>query len=146
MDKIGPGRYYFQILIPSRCLREKRDNNIILEENMIMEPLMRVYLYDDDHNRFFGEGPCRLLHAIEATGSLRAAAGSMGMAYSKALSILKRAENTLQFPLTEKYIGGKGGGGSRLTAQGKEFLAQYETYRDACYQENIRIYHEIFRD
>lgn len=110
-----------------------------------MKPVMRVYLYDDENNRFFGEGPCRLLHAIETTGSLKAAAGSMGMAYSKALSILKRAENSLQFPLTEKSIGGRGGGGSRLTARGKEFLAQYEAYRDACYRENLRIYHEIFR-
>lgn len=111
-----------------------------------MKPVMRVYLYDEEDNRFFGEGPCRLLHAIEKTGSLRAAAGSMDMAYSKALSILRRAENTLQFPLTEKMIGGKGGGGSRLTHQGKEFLTQYETYRDACYRENLRIYHEIFGD
>ena len=111
-----------------------------------MKPVMRIYLYDEEDNRFFGEGPCRLLHAIEKTGSMRAAAGSMDMAYSKALSILRRAENTLQFPLTEKMIGGKGGGGSRLTDQGKEFLAQYEAYRDACYQENLRIYHEIFGD
>ncbi len=111
-----------------------------------MKPVTRVYLYDEEQNRFFGEGPCRLLNAIEATGSLRAAAASMGMAYSKALSILKRAEDALSFPLTEKNIGGRGGGGSRLTAQGKEFLAQYEAYRNACYQENLRIYHEIFRD
>ena len=111
-----------------------------------MEPVMRVYLYDDNHNRFFGEGPCRLLHAIEATGSLRAAASSMNMAYSKALFILKRAENVLGFPLTEKRIGGKAGGGSRITSQGKEFLTRYEAYRDACYQENLRIYREIFGD
>lgn len=111
-----------------------------------MKPVMRVYLYDNENNRFFGEGPCRLLHAIEDTGSLRAAAVSMNMAYSKALSMLKRAESILQFPLTEKIIGGKGGGGSRLTVQGKEFLAQYEAYRDTCYQENLRIYHKIFRE
>ena len=42
---------------------------------------IRVFLCDDDHLRFFGEGPCRLLHLIEETGSLRAAAMSMGMAY-----------------------------------------------------------------
>lgn len=26
---------------------------------------IRVFLCDDDHLRFFGEGPCRLLHLIE---------------------------------------------------------------------------------
>lgn len=109
-----------------------------------MKPVTRIYLCDDDQNRFFGEGPCRLLRAVEKNGSLRAAAGSMNMAYSKALSILRRAESVLGFALTEKSIGGKGGGGSRLTREGKEFLTRYEACRDACYQENLRIYREIF--
>ena len=43
-----------------------------------MRPVIRVYLYDENGERFFGEGPCRLLHAIEQTGSLRAAAQSDG--------------------------------------------------------------------
>ena len=42
-----------------------------------MQPNIRVMLFDEDGERFFGEGPCRLLHAIEQTGSLRAAAQSM---------------------------------------------------------------------
>lgn len=109
-----------------------------------MQSVTRVFLYDDDHNRFFGEGPCRLLHAIEETGSLRAASASMHMAYTKALSMIKRAEKALNFPLTEKNIGGRGGGGSRLTPQAKEFLQNYEKYRNACYEANIRIYSEIF--
>ena len=54
---------------------------------------IRVFLCDDDHLRFFGEGPCRLLHLIEETGSLRAAAMSMGMAYTKALAIMRRKES-----------------------------------------------------
>ena len=37
-----------------------------------MQPNIRVMLFDEDGERFFGEGPCRLLHAIEQTGSLRA--------------------------------------------------------------------------
>ena len=39
-----------------------------------MKPKIRVMLCDDIGERFFGEGPCRLLHRIEETGSLRAAA------------------------------------------------------------------------
>ena len=58
---------------------------------------IRVFLCDDDHLRFFGEGPCRLLHLIEETGSLRAAAMSMGMAYTKALAIMRRAEKESRF-------------------------------------------------
>ena len=105
---------------------------------------IRVFLCGDDHLRFFGEGPCRLLHLIEETGSLRAAAISMGMAYTKALAIMKRAEKNLGFPLTARRIGGKGGGGSALTAEAKEFLHDYETYRDACVQSSRELYSQIF--
>ena len=52
-----------------------------------MRPVIRVYLYDENGERFFGEGPLRLLHAVEETGSLRSAAHSMEMAYTKALHL-----------------------------------------------------------
>lgn len=104
---------------------------------------IRVFLCDDDHSRFFGEGPCRLFNLIEETGSLRAAASSMGMAYTKALSIMKHAEKNLGFPLTVRRIGGKGGGGSILTPEAKEFLHDYETYRKACIQSSREFYTQI---
>ena len=108
-----------------------------------MRPVINVYLYEDGV-KFFGEGPCRLLHGIDRTGSLRAAAMEMDMSYSKATAILNRAEKALKFSLTEKKIGGKGGGGSQLTPKAREFLKRYEKYREACYEANSRIYHEIF--
>ena len=76
---------------------------------------IRVFLCDDDHLRFFGEGPCRLLHLIEETGSLRSAAAQMGLSYSKALRLVQHAEKELGFALPCKTIGGRGGGGSTLT-------------------------------
>ncbi len=47
------------------------------EKGAAVRPSIRVTLFDESGERFFGEGPCRLLHAIEQTGSLRAAAQSM---------------------------------------------------------------------
>ena len=114
------------------------------EGDLFMKFDICVFLCDDDNLRFFGEGPCRLLHLIEETGSLRAAAISMGMAYTKALTIMKRAEKNLGFPLTARRIGGKGGGGSALTPEAKEFLHDYETYRDACIQSSRELYSQIF--
>ena len=109
-----------------------------------MKPEMRVYLMDDENRKFFGEGPDRLLRAVEETGSLRAAAGTMDMAYTKALKMLRHAEQAVGAPLTTRSTGGKGGGGSRLTPEGKELLAKYEAYRDQCAEANRRIYHQIF--
>ncbi len=109
----------------------------------MMRPAISVYLYEEEE-RFFGEGPYRLLKGIERKGSLRSAAMEMDMSYSKALSIINKAEKVLGFPLTEKMIGGKGGGGSQLTKEAKEFLKKYEAYREACHEENNRIYREVF--
>ena len=112
----------------------------------LLKAVTRITFCDDNDEKFFGEGPCRLLHAIEETGSLRSAAISMGLAYTKALRIIKNAEAALGFPLTTRCVGGKSGGGSTLTPQGKEWLTKYETYRDACVHANRKLYLEIFSD
>ena len=40
--------------------------------------------------------------------------------------------------------GGKGGGGSVLTPEAKEFLHDYETWRNACIQSSRELYTQIF--
>ena len=104
-----------------------------------MRPVVKVYLYREEE-KVFGEGPYRLLLGIERHASLRAAAKEMGMAYTKAFFILKRAEEALGFPLTEKKVGGA----SVLTAQAKEFLEKYERYRARCAECCGALYLEIF--
>lgn len=109
-----------------------------------MKAVTRITFFDENGEKFFGEGPARLLNAVEVTGSLRAAAMSMGMAYTKALRILRNAEKALGFPITDRAVGGKAGGGSALTAEGKEWLRRYEAYRDACIEANRSLYLELF--
>jgi molybdate transport repressor ModE-like protein len=109
-----------------------------------MKPVTKIILTNDNGIKFFGEGPCRLLHCVEKTGSLRAAAMEMEMAYSKASKILKQAEENLGFSLTTRSTGGKDGGGSILTPEGKQLLWQYEAYRDACVKANQALYRQYF--
>ena len=109
-----------------------------------MKAVTKIVLTDDNGIKFFGEGPCRLLRCVEKTGSLRAAALEMEMAYSKASKLLKQAENNLGFPLTTRCAGGKDGGGSVLTPEGKRWLRQYEAYRDACVKANQELYRQHF--
>ena len=87
-----------------------------------------------------------MLRGIEECGSLRAAAAKMNLSYSKAITIMNRAEEALGFSLTEKQIGGKGGGGSKLTPQAVAFLEKYEAYREACYEANRKLYLEFFSE
>lgn len=111
-----------------------------------MEAVTKIVFLDENREKFFGEGPYRLLRGVEQTGSLRSAAAAMGMAYSKAIRILKHAEEVLCFPLTSRSAGGVSGGGSRLTPEGKEWIEKYEAYRDACVLANRRLYLEFFSE
>ena len=109
-----------------------------------MRAVTRIIFLNDSGEKFFGEGPARLLHGIEEHGSLRKAAMSMDMAYTKALKLIKNAETALGFTLIARETGGRDGGGSRLTNEGKEWLERYEQYREACIQANGRLYLEFF--
>ena len=101
-----------------------------------MKPALRVMLCDDAGERFFGEGPCHLLHLIEETGSLRSAAAQMGL--------VQHAEKERGLALTATTIGGRGGGGSTLPAEARQFLERYEAYRDACVQTSRELYSAFF--
>ena len=109
-----------------------------------MRAAIKITFFDDNDVKFFGEGPYRLLLAIEKTGSLRSA--SKGLAYSKAFHMIKNAEEALGFSLTSRTTGGRSGGGSTITPEGKEWLKKYEQYREACIQAGSQLYMEIFSD
>ena len=109
-----------------------------------MRAVTRIIFLDEQNEKFFGEGPCRLLRGVQKTGSLRASALQMGMSYTKALKLLKNAENALGCHLTTRSTGGKDGGGSSLTPEGEEWLKRYEAYRDACVQANRQLFAEHF--
>ena len=109
-----------------------------------MKAVTKITFLDDNGERFFGEGPARLLHGVEETGSLRQAAISMGMAYTKAHKIIKHAEEVLGYPLMSRAIGGKDGGGSYLTPEGKAWLQRYDEYAQACKEANQWLYQQFF--
>lgn len=109
-----------------------------------MKAVTRIFFLDEQGQKFFGEGPCRLLRGVQETGSLRSSALQMGMSYTKALKLLRNAEAALGFPLTMRAAGGRDGGGSTLTPEGEEWLNRYEAYRDACMQANRKLYLDFF--
>lgn len=93
-----------------------------------MRPDLRAYLLDGDGRRVFGPGPVDLLERVGELGSLRAAAIDMGMAYTKATRLVREAERAFGFALTERTVGGSGGGGSRLTPAARELVGRYRAF------------------
>ena len=76
----------------------------------------------------FGPGVSQLLKRVDELHSLRAAALSMSMAYSKAWTVVRNAEDGLGFHLLTSTAGGKHGGGAQLTERGEALLAAYARY------------------
>lgn len=92
-----------------------------------MEYRFRFWLVKNN-KKVFGEGPFILLKKVEELGSLRQAALTMGMSYSKAWKIMKQIEEELQIKLLKRTIGGQAGGGSTITAEAKDFMNKYEAF------------------
>ncbi len=91
-----------------------------------MRPVLSVRLYTKD--KCFGPGIAELLSRVRRLRSLRAAAASMDMAYSKAWRIVKETEQALGFELLLSTTGGKHGGGAELTQDALKLLEDYTEF------------------
>ena len=109
-----------------------------------MRPDLRAYLLDDGGHRVFGPGPVELLERVGELGSLRAAAIEMGMAYTKATRIVRDAERAFGFPLTERTVGGSGGGGSSLTPAARDLIVRYRAFERSSEQALVSAYATCF--
>lgn len=100
-------------------------------EEKTLHPKLAIRLYTDD--KCFGPGIAELLERVEVHKSLRAAAQSMSMAYSKAWTMVRRCEGALGKKLLDYSTGGRNGGGAALTEDGRRMLS---AYRDYCRELN----------
>ena len=89
---------------------------------------LTVRLYTEDDQRCFGPGIATLLERVQKHKSLRAAAASMEMAYSKAWRIIRTAEEVFGCKMLSSTIGGQHGGGAVLTPEAERLLAAYRAY------------------
>ena len=85
-----------------------------------------------------------LLHRVERLHSLRAAAMDMDMAYSKAWTILREAEQGLGVKLVHSTTGGKNGGGADLTEEGARILAAYDQFAGELKAAGEQLFQKYF--
>lgn len=85
----------------------------------------RIRIIRDDETIVLGPGKADLLEAIAKTGSIRAAAESLGMSYMRAWNLIRTMNAAFRSPLVEKERGGAEQGGARLTERGARILALY---------------------
>ena len=90
---------------------------------------------------FLGGGRVELLKKIDEIGSIHSASKAMKMSYKAAWDTLKQMSELSSEPLLEKQIGGKGGGGTKLTPYAKEMIATFEKF-DKLHREFINRFKE----
>ena len=93
----------------------------------------RIWI-EADGDILLGEGRVNLLKAIDKMGSLSKAAKSIGMSYKKAWSLIDAVNKRAEKPVTTSSIGGKGGGGAKLTEYGKSLVETFETINNNCWE------------
>ena len=111
-----------------------------MEKNITVRLTARLFAEE----KCFGPGVARLLEAVDELHSLRSAAQSMNMAYSKAWAIVHGAEQGFGCKLLHSTIGGSGGGGAELTDEARQIMAAYETYCARLNEYGQALFGELF--
>ena len=77
-----------------------------------------------------GPGKAELVERIAASGSISAAAREMGMSYRRAWQLVESLNAAFREPVVTTAIGGRRGGGARVTAFGKQVVREYRRLED----------------
>ncbi len=84
-------------------------------------------LLEKDGASFLGGRRVDLLEAIAQEGSISAAARAVGMSYKGAWDAIDAMNNQSEQPLVICSVGGKDGGGTRLTEHGQQIVRLFRT-------------------
>lgn len=76
-----------------------------------------------------GQDRIELLACIADTGSISKAAKAAGMSYKTAWDAVDAMNSSSEQPLVERAAGGRGGGGTRLTAAGEQLVTAFRRYQ-----------------
>ena len=94
-------------------------------------PRIRLHIHlSRDHS--LGPGKVALLEAIEARGSISAAARDLGMAYRHAWELVEDMNCAFRSPVVEAASGGRAGGGARLTRLGRSVALRFRAMEEAA--------------
>lgn len=97
------------------------------------KPVTRVRV-DFPGDCSLGPGKVALLEGIERTGSLSAAARQLGMSYRRAWLLLHNTNEAFVEPVAELAVGGRDGGGAKLTDFGRRLILDFRAFEQAVDQ------------
>ena len=77
-----------------------------------------------------GPGKAALVSHIHQSGSISAAARAMGMSYRRAWQLVEALNASFSKPVVLTAIGGRRGGGARVTPFGRKLIRDYRRMED----------------
>lgn len=118
-------------------VQELRDTN---------ELKCRIRLVLSKEEDFFGPGVYELLKAIDETGSIQAAAAKMQMSYTKGWKMINQVEKEMGFLFLNRCNGGKNGGSSTITEEGRQFMDRYHAMEEDLRRMSRHFFDTYFCD
>jgi molybdate transport system regulatory protein len=109
-----------------------------------VEPRAKLWI-EQDGRLVLSDYRVRLLELVDETGSLAEAAARMHLSYRRAWGKLREIEGNLGLRLVDSSAGGAGGGGSRLSADGRRLVELYRQFRRSMDQDIAREFARVFR-
>lgn len=94
-----------------------------------MEVAGALWLQKADR-KFLGGDRINLLEKIAECGSITGAAKAAGISYKTAWDLVNMMNNLADKPLVERTTGGKGGGGTYLTSEGKDVIREFRIIQE----------------
>lgn len=79
-------------------------------------------------SRFLGPGVVQLLHAVDASGSVKSACATIGLSYTKGWRLIHTLETELGFVCVTRQQGGVGGGRASLTPECRTLLHRFARF------------------
>jgi molybdate transport system regulatory protein len=79
-----------------------------------------------------GPGKMRLLDAVAETGSISSAGRKLGMSYRRAWMLIDDLNSSFRRKVVSTTLGGKEGGGAKLTPFGEELVKRYRAIEESA--------------
>ncbi|HKL56945.1 MAG TPA: LysR family transcriptional regulator [Sphaerochaeta sp.] len=111
-----------------------------------MELKAKLYLVDEEGNKFMGIGVLWLLQHIREHKSLRKGSSVLGISYSKAFAMIRNLEKSLGVAILDRKKGGARRDGATLTPFAEQFIMLYETFEQEAKLTLDRPYEQFRED
>ena len=104
---------------------------------------VKLYITDDEGEKYMGYGVLWLLEEIEKSGSLRQAAMNIGLSYSKAYGMMTKLEKALGCSIIDRKKGGVSRAGSAITPFAHKYIELYRAFQKEAKEQCEALYRDF---